>query len=274
MDGWFTGGRMHLTEEARVVGRAIASDMPVPLRLAPGIQVTNLVVVGMLPGRGPAALRAALVARRTSRRSAPPSLAVRRSHVVVPDRIRLGGNRGLHDLVIATERARVSGVAARWTSPRPYDPDPLRRRHRPEPLHAVQPVRSASRPSRIVWFLNDKLIARHPLRRLGVHRPAGRRAGCGCWRPRWSPTQPAPRCFRRRCRSTATADLLDFLADSRGIRGRAGRPPRRDTVRTAAPGTPVPSRLTRVMISCRRLVALQVQPGRGAPPAPPRHRAS
>lgn len=104
---WFHGDRMHLTEEARIVGRGIAHDLPVPVRLAPGIHLTNHVVVGMLP----APVRRLYGFRWTPAHEQAFRLtaaAVRRSHLVVPDRIRLGGNRGLHDLVIATERERVA----------------------------------------------------------------------------------------------------------------------------------------------------------------------
>ena len=115
---WFHGDRMHLTTEARVVGRSIAHGMPVPLRLAPGVRVTSHVVVGMLPppvrrlygfGWSPAHEQSFRLA----------AAAVRRSHRVVPDRIRIGGNRGLHDLVIATERERVAAGRPTMVLPAP-----------------------------------------------------------------------------------------------------------------------------------------------------------
>ncbi|HET8559431.1 MAG TPA: oxygenase MpaB family protein [Marmoricola sp.] len=107
MRRWFHSGRMHLTGEARVVGRSIAHGMPVPARMTPGVRVTNHVVVGMLP----APVRRLYGLRWTPAHEQAFRLAVaavRRSHGVVPDRIRIGGNRGLHDLVIATERRRVA----------------------------------------------------------------------------------------------------------------------------------------------------------------------
>jgi uncharacterized protein (DUF2236 family) len=98
---------MHLTDEARIVGRAIAQDMPVPPPLRPGITATNLVVRGLLPPE----VRELYGLRWT----APHQLAfqaataaVRRSQRLVPDRIRLGDNRELHDLVIKTERDRIA----------------------------------------------------------------------------------------------------------------------------------------------------------------------
>lgn len=107
MRGWIRGGRMHLTEEARVVGRAIAREMPVPLALRPGMTATNLVVQGLLPSevRDLYGLRwtpAHDVAFRST------TAAVRRSRRIVPERIRLGDNRELHDLVIRTERDRIA----------------------------------------------------------------------------------------------------------------------------------------------------------------------
>src|SRR3546814_18176252 len=43
--------QLHLTEEARVVGLAIAEDMPVPRHMRVGILGTNLVVRGTLPAQ-------------------------------------------------------------------------------------------------------------------------------------------------------------------------------------------------------------------------------
>lgn len=107
MGGWIRGGRMHLTEEARVVGRAIARDMPVPLMLRPGMTATNLVVQGLLPPevRDLYGLRWTPV-HDVAFRSA--TAAVRRSQRVMPERIRFGDNRELHDLVIRTERDRIA----------------------------------------------------------------------------------------------------------------------------------------------------------------------
>jgi uncharacterized protein (DUF2236 family) len=107
MADWYAGDRMHLTEEARVVGRAIATDMPVPLVLAPGMAVTNTVVIGMLPP----SVRRLYGLRWTPAHAAvfhATTLAVRRSRPVVPRAVRLGGNAGLHERVIRTERARIA----------------------------------------------------------------------------------------------------------------------------------------------------------------------
>lgn len=104
---WYASGRMHLTEEARVVGRTIATGLPVPVVLTPGIKVTNLVVLGMLP----AEVRDLYGLRWTPAHQAAWAAAisaVRRSQHVVPGRIRRGDNRGLHHLVIRSERALVA----------------------------------------------------------------------------------------------------------------------------------------------------------------------
>lgn len=104
---WYASGRMHLTEEARVVGRAIATDMPVPKLMTPGIKVTNLCVLGMLPPevRDLYGLRWS-AAHQTVWRAT--TAAVRRSQRLVPDRQRLGDNRALHELVIRSERKVIS----------------------------------------------------------------------------------------------------------------------------------------------------------------------
>lgn len=97
----------HVTEEARVVGRAIATDLPVPLRLRAGTTATNLVVVGMLPER----VRRAFGLRWSpAHEAAYRSVAagVRASHLVVPDPVRLGRNTGLFRLVAATERRIIA----------------------------------------------------------------------------------------------------------------------------------------------------------------------
>jgi len=105
--GWFASGRMHLTVEARAVGRAIATATPVPLLMTPGVRVTNHCVVGMLP----AEVRELYGLRWTPAHEAAfraAVLAVRRSHAVVPDRLRLGDNRGLFDTIIRRERDVVA----------------------------------------------------------------------------------------------------------------------------------------------------------------------
>lgn len=103
MAAWMASPRLHLTEEARVVGRAIADDMPVPAHMRPGVRATNHVVKGMLPARvrgmfgfrwGPA--------HETAFRAI--AAGVRTSCYLVPERVRIGGNASLFALVSQTER--------------------------------------------------------------------------------------------------------------------------------------------------------------------------
>jgi uncharacterized protein (DUF2236 family) len=107
MRDWYGSGRMHLTDEARVVGLAIARDMPVPWPMTPGIKATNLVVQGMLP----APVRDLYGLRWTPAHALAwraVTAGVRGSRHVVPERVRLGDNRDLHRLVIRSERAVVA----------------------------------------------------------------------------------------------------------------------------------------------------------------------
>ncbi|KAB2809579.1 DUF2236 domain-containing protein [Pimelobacter simplex] len=104
MRDWYASGRMHLTAEARAVGRAIARNLPVPLVARPGVTVTNLLVIGMLPAE----------VRRLYGLPWTPAHAVawhgattfaRTSRHVVPHRVRFGDNADLHKTVIRSERA-------------------------------------------------------------------------------------------------------------------------------------------------------------------------
>lgn len=107
MAQWYASGRMHLTEEARTVGRAIAHDMPVPRHLVPGMTLNNLCVIGTLPGE----VRALYGLRWTAAHHAAwraTTAAVRHSQRVVPSRVRLGANTDLHRLVIRCERSVIS----------------------------------------------------------------------------------------------------------------------------------------------------------------------
>ncbi len=106
MAEWYASGRMHLTEEARAVGRAIATDMPVPPLMAPGVRLTNLCVIGMLPPevRELYGLRWT-AAHRSAWRAV--TAGVRRSRALVPRAVRIGDNHDLHHLVIRSERAII-----------------------------------------------------------------------------------------------------------------------------------------------------------------------
>lgn len=99
--------RFHVTQEALVVGRAIATDMPVPFPMSVGTLGTNLVVVGMLPAR----VREAFGFRWSAAHRAlfaAITAGVRTSQRVVPARVRLGRNTGLFRLVSDTERKIIA----------------------------------------------------------------------------------------------------------------------------------------------------------------------
>lgn len=101
------GPDFHVTEEARVVGRAIVTRMPVPSRLRAGSRLTNLVVRGLLPAR----VRKAFGLRWTPAHAATVTTltaAVRASRTFVPEHVRVGRNTALFDVVARTERSVVA----------------------------------------------------------------------------------------------------------------------------------------------------------------------
>lgn len=101
------GDRFHVTEEARVVGRAIATAMPVPRHLRIGVQGTNLVVVGLLPERVREAFGFSWgPVRQATFRTI--TAAVRASQRITPDRVRLGRNTDLFRIVSDTERQIIA----------------------------------------------------------------------------------------------------------------------------------------------------------------------
>lgn len=105
--GHLDGPAFHVTEEARVVGRAIAYDMPVPFGMRVGVAGTNHVVVGLLPQR----VREAFgMGWSPLHEAAFRSIAagVRASQKVVPDRVRLGRNTDLFRIVSSTERKIIA----------------------------------------------------------------------------------------------------------------------------------------------------------------------
>ena len=105
MDAHLRGSSFHVTEEARVVGRAILTSMPVPRVLRPGIKVSDFLVLGMLPPR----VRTAFGMEWGSsdeRRHRRVTAALRRAHAVLPSRLTHGSNTARFDLVVASE-ARI-----------------------------------------------------------------------------------------------------------------------------------------------------------------------
>lgn len=97
------GADFHVTAEARVVGRAIATAMPVPARVRLGSRGTGFVVVGLLPPRVREAFGFTWTpVHRTGH--ATLTRAVRASQGLLPPRILTGRNTRLFRLVSATER--------------------------------------------------------------------------------------------------------------------------------------------------------------------------
>lgn len=107
------GPDAHLTEEAKVTGRAVMLEIPTSPSRRPAMQVHNLIMRGSLPPRvrelyglrwTPAdavAFRGAVAAARAAR-------------PVTPRSVRRGSCRGQFDDVAAAERKRI---ARGWTSP-------------------------------------------------------------------------------------------------------------------------------------------------------------
>jgi uncharacterized protein (DUF2236 family) len=104
-DCW-TGDDLHLTAGARESARRIAFEIPVPLRLAGGMEAVNLLLLGTLP----AAVRERYglpwgPMREVAFRSVAAGL--RGSRSFLPNAVRRGGNDAVFDLVARTERDRV-----------------------------------------------------------------------------------------------------------------------------------------------------------------------
>lgn len=109
-DMW-TGGDLHLTEEARRVAMAIAFEIPMPRHLHPQREVHNLVLTGTLPPR----VRKMFGLRWTPFHEAAFRgivTAARGARPVTPKRIRRGGNIGSFEMVAKTERSLVAAGRA------------------------------------------------------------------------------------------------------------------------------------------------------------------
>ncbi len=98
------GPDAHLTDEARILGRAIMFQIPTPAAHRPAMRVHNLLVLGSLPRR----IRE-LYGLRLSPRQATAfratAAALRRARAVTPGRVRSGPNTIFFDLVAKTERS-------------------------------------------------------------------------------------------------------------------------------------------------------------------------
>jgi uncharacterized protein (DUF2236 family) len=97
---------LHLTDEARELGRTVAFDLPLPLHRQPALLAINHAVAGLLPrpvrelygiGWSPAhgvALEAL-------------ALSLRRIRPITPHDLRRGSCAGEYDLVARTEASRL-----------------------------------------------------------------------------------------------------------------------------------------------------------------------
>jgi uncharacterized protein (DUF2236 family) len=98
---------LHLTDEARLVGRFTAFEIPLPTHLQPAKRVHDLIVLGSLPQR----VREIYGLRWTpAHRAAFPAAirAARAGRALAPKALRRGWNTGSFDLVARTERWRIA----------------------------------------------------------------------------------------------------------------------------------------------------------------------
>jgi uncharacterized protein (DUF2236 family) len=96
---------LEATEHALEVAPVVAFEQPVPLRMAPGIKVNNLVIKGTLPPRVREIFRIAWTPAHQAAFEAITQ-ASRRTRRFVPRRIRRGRNDATFEMVIRTERER------------------------------------------------------------------------------------------------------------------------------------------------------------------------
>ena len=110
-DQMWTGGELHLTDEARAVALAVAFRIPMPRHMHPSREVHNLVLAGTLPDRVKR-----MFAVRWSRlhEAAYRSVVagIRAGRPLAPERVRRGTNTSSFDLVTRTERSLVAGGRA------------------------------------------------------------------------------------------------------------------------------------------------------------------
>ncbi len=107
----WTGGSLHLTEEARAVALAIAFRIPMPRHLHPSREVHNLVLAGTLPPR----VRRMFGLRWTRVQAAAYRsvvAAIRAARPIAPERVRRGTNTSSFELVARTERSLVASGRA------------------------------------------------------------------------------------------------------------------------------------------------------------------
>jgi uncharacterized protein (DUF2236 family) len=110
MDERIASDDLHVTPDAREIGRMVAFDLPVPRQRRPALAVINLSVLGLLPQRvrdlyglrWTPAHEAAFQAVAASSRTAAP---------VTPTRFRRGSSAADYELVARTERQRLGQPA-------------------------------------------------------------------------------------------------------------------------------------------------------------------
>jgi len=110
MDERVASDDLHVTPDAREIGRMVAFDLPVPRQRRPALAVINLSVLGLLPPRvrdlyglrWTPAHEAAFQAVAASSRTAAP---------VTPTRFRRGSSAADYELVARTERQRLGQPA-------------------------------------------------------------------------------------------------------------------------------------------------------------------
>lgn len=110
-EGMWTGGELHLTDEARAVGLAIAFEIPMPRHLHPGREVHNLVLAGTLPDR---VKRMYGIRWSAAKEAAFRSVVgtMRAARPVTPKRVRRGHNTASFEMVARTEKRLVAGGRA------------------------------------------------------------------------------------------------------------------------------------------------------------------
>ena len=113
VDSKINGPEAHLTEEAKVIGRAVMLEIPTSVSRRPGMQAHNLVMRGSLPPRvrelyGIRWTAADALAFRTT------GAAARAARPITPRAVRRGSCVAQFDDVAAAERKRIANG---WTSP-------------------------------------------------------------------------------------------------------------------------------------------------------------
>jgi uncharacterized protein (DUF2236 family) len=107
----WTGGELHLTDEARAVAVAVAFRIPMPRHMHPSREVHNLVLAGTLPEP----VKRMFAVRWTRFHEAAYRSVVagiRAGRPLAPERVRRGTNTSSFDLVARTERSLVTGGRA------------------------------------------------------------------------------------------------------------------------------------------------------------------